>query len=148
VVVGVSGGLDSMCLLDLLRCTAGWHGGGLEVATVDHGTRVGSADDVAFVADHCQDVGLRCHTFSLRLGPEASEATCREARYEALRSLGSGRVALGHHQDDQAETALLMMIRGRACADCPLWSHVRGTWSDHSSRSPVAILSVGRPIAR
>ncbi|MEQ1572371.1 MAG: ATP-binding protein, partial [Myxococcota bacterium] len=49
VAVAVSGGLDSVALLDLLLATARWHGGALEVATVDHGLRPDSAADAAFV---------------------------------------------------------------------------------------------------
>lgn len=112
VLVAVSGGLDSVCLLDLLVQTAKWHGAKLEVATVDHGTRGESAADADFVAALAIAQDLPFHRFDLALGPNASEAVCREARYGVLRSVGAERIALAHHQDDQAVTAMLMLMRG------------------------------------
>lgn len=112
VVVAVSGGLDSVCLLDLLLVTAGWHGGALEVATCDHGTRAGQADEADFVCAEAARHGLRAHRFALALGAGASEATCRDARYAALRSVGADRIAVAHHRGDLAETVLINLMRG------------------------------------
>ena len=112
VAVAVSGGLDSMCLLDLLLETRAWHGGELSVATVDHGTRPGSAPAADLVERRAAELGLACHRFVLGLGSEASELTCRTARYRCLDQLEVDRIAVGHHRDDQAETVLLHLIRG------------------------------------
>ncbi len=112
VAVAVSGGLDSVALLDLLVAGAGVHGGGLSVVTVDHGTRPDSAEDARFVQGLAERLGLDCQTVTLSLGPSASEDTCRQARYAALDALDVERVALAHHADDQAETALLALLRG------------------------------------
>ena len=112
VTVGVSGGLDSVVLLDVLGRTVGLHGGQLEVHTVDHGTRPDSADDAAFVMELAQQYGLpaRCHT--LALGASASEAVCREGRRRVLSDSGADVIALAHHADDHAETFLLRALRG------------------------------------
>lgn len=112
VLVAVSGGRDSVVLLDLLCETAGVHGARLELGTVDHGTRAGSAGDADFAAALGAARGLPVHRFALGLGAGASEATCREARYAALRSVGAARVAVAHHRADQAETVLLRLLRG------------------------------------
>lgn len=112
VFVAVSGGLDSMVLLDVLVRTERWHGGVLEVATVDHGQRPDSAGDAAFVAAAAQGYGLRSHVRAVDLPPNASEDQAREARYSALDALGDGVVALAHHERDQAETMLLQLLRG------------------------------------
>lgn len=112
VAVAVSGGLDSVSLLRLLVDGAGVHGGRLSVVTVDHGTRPGSSEDARFVEALAASLGLGCTVVRLELGEGASEELCRRARYAALDALPVDRVALAHHRDDQAETALLALLRG------------------------------------
>ncbi len=112
VAVAVSGGADSAVLLDLLVRSQGVHRGVLSVVTVDHGTRPGSADDVAWVVARAEHHGLPVHVVALDLGEDASEATCRSARYAALAALDVEVIALAHHRDDQAETTLLGLMRG------------------------------------
>jgi len=116
VAVAVSGGLDSVCLLDLLLRTRGLHQARLEVVTVDHGTRPDAAADADFVAALAERHGLPCARFELHLGSGASEAACRAARFRAFDTLDTDVVALGHHQDDQAETVLVNLLRGTSPA--------------------------------
>jgi len=111
VAVAVSGGLDSVVLLDLLRATRDWHQGVLSVVTVDHGVRNDSADDAAFVAALARGLGLACVQTRLE-GVAPTEEALREARYGFLDALEVDVVALGHHRDDQAETVLLQLLRG------------------------------------
>jgi tRNA(Ile)-lysidine synthase len=111
VVVAVSGGLDSIALLDLLVAGRQAHGAALEVATVDHGTRESSAADAAFVAGIADGYGLRCTR--LAVSPEsASEAELRRVRYAALFGLDADVIATAHHADDQLETVLINLLRG------------------------------------
>jgi tRNA(Ile)-lysidine synthase len=112
VAVAVSGGLDSVVLLDVLLATRAWHEGELSVVTVDHGMRPGSAEDAVFVADLAREGGLRFRSIALALGPDASEDTARTARFAAFDGVPSDVVALAHHRDDQAETVLLHLLRG------------------------------------
>ena len=112
VAVAVSGGVDSVCLLDLLHVMARWHGAELVVATADHGTRAAGAAEVRFVEGLALERGLDVHVAHLDLGPGASEGRLREARYAWLAALDVDRVALAHHRDDQAETVLLALLRG------------------------------------
>ncbi len=121
-----------MVLLDLLVASAGVHGGRLSVVTVDHGTRPGSAEDAAFVAARAEELGLACVVARLDLGEGASEDTCRRGRYAAFAALDVDRVALAHHRDDQAETALLALIRGGVSrAELAAWAEARGLrWRD------------------
>lgn len=109
VAVAVSGGLDSVCLLDLLLVTQRHHGAVLSVVTVDHGLRPTSADDAAFVEQLAHP--LPVIRANLALGT-ASEAESRAARYAVLAALDVDRVALAHHRDDLAETVLLHLLRG------------------------------------
>jgi tRNA(Ile)-lysidine synthase len=122
VAVAVSGGLDSVCLLDLLVRTRGMHGGVLSVVTIDHGTREGSADDADFVVELARSLELPCRRHTGALGPGASEATCRALRREIWDALDVDCIALGHHQRDQAETAVLGVMRGGGSA---AWSGMR-----------------------
>lgn len=118
VIVAVSGGMDSVVLLHVLIHTSRWHRGRLEVATIDHGTRDGSASDAVFVQALADRHGLPCHVASLGLG-DASEGTCRRARLAALYGiLGERRgvIALAHHERDQAETILIQLLRGSGLA--------------------------------
>ncbi len=113
-VVAVSGGLDSVVLLHLLRSNAAT-GASLLVAHFDHGMRPSSGDDARWVVDLATSWGL-----SSRVGraatPLASEAGAREARYAFLESVrreaGARLVVTGHHADDQAETILFRALRG------------------------------------
>jgi tRNA(Ile)-lysidine synthetase-like protein len=111
VAVAVSGGGDSVALLHLLVETAGWHGGILSVAHFDHGIRPDSGDHAAWVGRLAENLGLPFHLGEARLGP-VSEDAARTARYAFFEALAADRVALAHHQQDQAETVLFRLIRG------------------------------------
>jgi tRNA(Ile)-lysidine synthase len=103
VVVAVSGGLDSVCLLHLLRF------GGLRlelhVAHFDHAMRPDSAADAAWVRGLC---GAWALPFAGERAPvpPRSEAAARELRYAFLHEVaartGADTIVTGHHADDQA----------------------------------------------
>lgn len=120
-VLAVSGGADSLALLDLLATLGPSLGLTLLVAHADHGIQAGSAA----VADRVREVawgryGLEAVVGALALGPEASETRARTARYRFLRGVQAergGRYLLtAHHADDQIETVLLRLLRGSAPA--------------------------------
>ncbi|MBA2322199.1 MAG: tRNA lysidine(34) synthetase TilS, partial [Deltaproteobacteria bacterium] len=113
VAVAVSGGADSVALLDLLVSTAGWHGAALSVVTVDHGTREDSARDADFVVALAEGYGLACHRERVSAASR-SEAALRAARHAVFAALDVERVATAHHRRDQVETVLLRLIRGTA----------------------------------
>jgi tRNA(Ile)-lysidine synthetase-like protein len=113
VAVAVSGGLDSVVLLDLLLELRRALELELVVATVDHGTRVGaSAADAAFVRGLARERGLPCYCARF-VGLEGlgREDAARRARMDFLRGVPAKHVALAHHRDDQAETVLLRLLR-------------------------------------
>ena len=112
VAVAVSGGMDSVALLDLLLQTQGAHGGVMSVATVDHGTREDSSLDADFVEQLALRAKLPYHRATLRLGSSASEEKCRDARYAFFDDIEVDAVVVAHHRDDQAETVLLQLLRG------------------------------------
>jgi tRNA(Ile)-lysidine synthase len=112
-VVAVSGGVDSMALLDLLHSKGDYK---LIVAHLDHGIREESAEDRRHVMAAASERGLPFVYHEVRLGPGASEAKARKARYEFLEQARSAAGARGiitaHHQDDVLETVILNLLRG------------------------------------
>jgi len=127
IVVGVSGGPDSLCLLHLLRRLAGDQDLRLHVAHLHHGLRGADADaDAAFVRRTAADWGLPCTVewadvpALAERSKTAVEEAARHARYAFLervaRHVGARTVAVGHNADDQAETVLMHFIRGSGLA--------------------------------
>lgn len=123
LVVGVSGGADSLALLHVLQHLAPQFDFRLHAASLDHGLRgEQGAADVAFVRRTAAAWGVPVTTGSVNVPALAAEsglgieAAARQARYrflaEVARSVGADRVAVAHHADDQAETVLMHLIRG------------------------------------
>jgi tRNA(Ile)-lysidine synthase len=111
VFVAVSGGADSLALLDLTARAAPSLGITPIVAHLDHGWRDESAADAHFVAAEAARLGLRAVVERVDL-PDRSEASARAARLSFFARAGAGPVLLGHTADDQAETVLLHLLRG------------------------------------
>lgn len=120
ILVGVSGGVDSMvCLTVLYRL-----GFDVEAFHVNYGLREGAAGDEALVRDWCERATptIPLHVRHLdaeeraeRTG-ESLQESARILRYEGMaecaKNSGGVVVAVGHHRDDQAETLLLNLLRG------------------------------------
>ena len=111
-LVAVSGGVDSVCLLDILAQTENR----LIVAHVDHGIRgEESAADARFVAALAQKYGLPFVSSALHLAAHASEELARAQRYDFLLSQAKkhhATIATAHHADDVVETIALNLTRG------------------------------------
>lgn len=123
VLLGVSGGSDSMSLLCLFSLI--YKPSQLVVVHMDHGIRSTSSCDAIFVKRCCDELGVRCvlERYSvpeLAQKGESSEAAGRRLRYklyeETARKFGCRLIALGHTRDDLAENTLMNMARG-----CGLW---------------------------
>ena len=120
--VGVSGGIDSMCLLHFLN----EHKQELDIDVVaihiNHGIREESDDEARFVMEKCREMGVRAYKFTIDSPKIAKdrkisiETAAREGRYGVFESLISrdvvDKIALAHHQSDQAETILMHIFRG------------------------------------
>lgn len=115
-VVAVSGGPDSVALLDLLDRTREVHRLELVVAHFDHGIHPESARVAEGVRDLAGSLGLAYEEGRAALGAGAGETVARAARYawlEAVRlRLGAGFIFTAHHADDQAETVLMRALAG------------------------------------
>lgn len=120
--VAVSGGQDSMALLNYLANLQ--HEMDFEVVAihVDHSLRDNSMQDALFVINYCKKHHIRAYKFKIDVKQLAEEkgqsieTAAREARYGVFESLIKkgivDRVALAHHAEDQAETILLHLLRG------------------------------------
>jgi tRNA(Ile)-lysidine synthase len=119
-VVAVSGGADSVTLLDLLHGVANELGLKLVVAHVDHGIQTGRRAVGRAVGKLAEKYGVPFETVELHLGPDTTETEARRARYtwlrEAQRRHGAAYLVTAHHRDDQIETVLLRALRGSAPA--------------------------------
>ncbi|MCU0559285.1 MAG: tRNA lysidine(34) synthetase TilS [Desulfobacterales bacterium] len=122
VLVGVSGGPDSVALAHLLADRAPGLGLRLGIAHLHHGLRPEADADEAFVCRMAFDRGLPffCRRADVRsrqrLHRLSLEEAARRVRYDFLEEVsarhGFAKIALGHHADDQAETLLLNLLRG------------------------------------
>ena len=136
VVVAVSGGPDSVCLLLALLALATEYGLKLHIAHLDHRFRGSeSAAEARFVDDLAKKLGLPA-TVEGRDVPAycaerglSAQAGAREVRYrflqEAAGAAGAQRIALGHTANDQAETLLMRLIRGAGASGLSAMPPVR-----------------------
>ena len=115
-VVAVSGGVDSVVLLDMLvNGQFGVEKSDLVVAHFDHGIRKESADDADFVRELADKYELPFETKREDLGQDASEELARTRRYAFLRSVAKkyeATIITAHHADDVVETIAINLLRG------------------------------------
>src|SRR5947209_7743119 len=115
-VLAVSGGPDSVALLDLMLAVARERGLSLVVAHADHGIRADSRTVGQSVGELARRSGLPFELGELELGPGATETAARRARYAWLalvqRRHAARYLVTVRHADDQVETILLRVIKG------------------------------------
>lgn len=130
IIMGLSGGPDSMCLFDVLLQVKDQLGIELEAVHINHKFRPGDAeDDQKFVENYCDAKGINCNSFTVDCNELAmqydltSEEAGRKARYDsfalvagAVQVMGTPRdkikIVVAHNRNDQAETVLFRIIRG------------------------------------
>lgn len=111
VIVAVSGGVDSMVLLDAAASVV--DRARLVVATFDHGTGAAARTASALVRTTAQQLGIEC-VAERASGVLRSEAELRAARWAFLRSVAEARgavIATAHTEDDQIETVFMRALR-------------------------------------
>lgn len=115
IIVAVSGGVDSVTLLDLLMQLQPDYGWDIAVAHLDHKVRPTSSDDAQLVADLARKYDLKYYLGQLD-GSETREAALRKARYDYLEAIRAGHkanwIVTAHHRDDRIETSVFNTIRG------------------------------------
>lgn len=115
-VLAVSGGVDSMVMLDLVCRNNNYSSSEIIVAHFDHGMRENSMQDAEFVRRKATEYGVKCVVGRAKLGAGASEVAAREARYQFLRELatkcGQAEIWTAHHLDDLVESVAINLVRG------------------------------------
>lgn len=120
VVVGVSGGADSMALLSVLNALKDEYKLEIVVAHVNHGLRSEAADEASYVEKTCLEMGITYRLLEKDVEKESKklskgiEETGRKIRYDFFNELAgaNGKIAVAHNENDVAETTLFRLFRG------------------------------------
>lgn len=122
IVVGLSGGADSVALLLVLKTLQEELGFFLEAVHVEHGIRgEESRSDQSFAEELCKRLQVEYHSYSVAvpeyaqrngLGLEEAARLMRYEIFEKVAKLRTAKIALAHHMEDNAETILFQMARG------------------------------------
>ncbi|HET7060962.1 MAG TPA: tRNA lysidine(34) synthetase TilS [Nitrosospira sp.] len=147
LVVALSGGVDSVVLLNLLASFSSRISFSLSAIHVDHGISPNASRWAEFCSELCraEEIPLKISKVRVLKQPGTSlEASARDQRYFEFGTLEADYVVLAQHQDDQAETLLLQLLRGAGVKGLGSMPVVR----DHSPGSAVldtgAFLSTGK----
>lgn len=116
VVIGCSGGPDSMCLLTLLRAVKQQKNLKIIVAHVDHNMRIESHDELLFVKNNVKDNNDVFESMIINKDVPHSESEFRTIRYnffkEVVAKYNAKYLLTAHHGDDLIETILMRIVRG------------------------------------
>lgn len=117
MMIGLSGGADSVALTLALSALRQEQGLELSAVYVHHGLRKAADEEAEFCRSLCEGLNIRYMLRRVQVsGCGSPEAAARAARYAAFRDAmseaGAETLALAHHRDDQAETVLLHLLYG------------------------------------
>ena len=145
MTVALSGGVDSVVLLHLLHSLQKKHCFTLNATHVHHGLSKHADKWVRFCEKLCRDLSVPLDVHYVKLPQKKSlgiEGEARRLRYEKLLQSKSDLIVLAHHEDDQAETFLLQLIRGAGVKGLSSMAHfddARNLWRPllNTSRSDI-----------
>ncbi len=115
LAVALSGGVDSIVLLDMLIKLSGIFGFHLSAIHVNHGISKNADQWSHFCQGLCEAFAIPLSIFRVQIhkkNQQSLEAAARDARYQVFTRVDTDHIVLAQHQDDQAETLLLQMLRG------------------------------------
>ena len=122
IVIGVSGGPDSMTLLHVLYQLRELVDIRICVAHINHMLRKEADEETQYVQNFCRSIGIDCYTKKIDIGKVAidekisTELAGRKARYdffdEVAQKVGANKIATAHNANDNAETVLMNLLRG------------------------------------
>ena len=126
IVVGVSGGPDSICLLHVLNDLKNELNFKIYVAHINHMIRKEADEETEYVKSFCKNIGVECFvkridviktSKELKIG---TEETGRKIRYdffeEVLKNTNSNKIATAHNNNDKVETIIMNILRGSGIA--------------------------------
>jgi tRNA(Ile)-lysidine synthase len=132
--IALSGGCDSMVLLHALNELKDELNFTIKAIHINHDISSNADKWQSFCGSECQKVKVNFDAKKINIKPEKHlgvEGAARKLRYEALDELRDGMLATAHHQNDQAETLFLQLIRGsglKGLASMPHYHEERNTW--------------------
>lgn len=122
IVIGVSGGPDSMCLLDSLYCLKDKLGIEIFVAHINHMIREEADEETEYVKEYCKNKNIKCYVKKAdveKLAKEqklGTEEMGRKIRYEFFNEVAqkenANKIATAHNLNDNVETVLMNILRG------------------------------------
>lgn len=122
IIVGVSGGPDSICLLYVLNVLKEKLGITIKVANINHMLRKEADEETRYVEDFCENLGIECFIKKINIEEISkkekigTEEAGRNARYEFFNEVANitkaNKIATAHNSNDNAETVFLNIIRG------------------------------------
>lgn len=137
VVIGVSGGPDSVCLLHVLHSLSSRLDARLHAIHINHMLRAEEAQaDEAYTAELCKELRIPLSVVRVDVAAKAKklgmslEEAGRETRYQEFEryadSVGAAKIAVAHNRNDQAETVMMHIIRGTGIAGLVGMEYRRG----------------------
>src|SRR5687768_7695329 len=151
LTVGLSGGVDSVVLLDLLIPLSAQMQFSLSAIHVNHGISVNADKWSKFCRDLCRSRSIPLKIARLKIDREPGvslEAAARDQRYRVFGKLKPAYVVLAQHLDDQAETLLLQLLRGagvRGLGAMPVVRNFAAEINKQGIGAGTSELSEGRP---
>lgn len=122
IVIGVSGGPDSICLLHILNELKQELNFKIYVAHINHLIRKEAEEETEYVQEFCKKLGVECFVKRIDVQKEAkelkrgTEETGRKVRYEffeeVLEKTKSNKIATAHNNNDKVETIIMNILRG------------------------------------
>ena len=122
VVIGVSGGPDSICLLHILNLLKKELGFNICVAHVNHMIRKEAEEETKYVQEFCKNLGIECFVKKIdvldiaKREKTGTEETGRKIRYEffeeVLEKTNSNKIVTAHNNNDKVETIIMNVLRG------------------------------------
>ncbi|MDO8350376.1 MAG: tRNA lysidine(34) synthetase TilS [Gallionella sp.] len=140
ILIGLSGGVDSVVLLHLLHQLAPRHCWQLSALHVHHGISPNASLWADFCAGLCARLSIPLHIEQVDIAPlraQGIEAAARRLRHAAFAARPCDFVALAHHADDQVETLLLQLLRGAGVRGASAMPLLSGRASSHRKVRPL-----------
>lgn len=136
IIVGVSGGVDSMVLLDILHRNKEILRKEFKVLHVNHHISPQSGEWAQFVTEYCEARGIPHEVVDVDITKYGKnlEHAARQARYAAFAAQNTDMIVLAHHLNDQCETFFLKLFRGSGLKGLRCMDKSSPSWIDPSVR--------------